>query len=69
MFEKYVIQHMRFIQGEQEVQAMSQPQMPQAASPDQMAGAMEGPTQGPVPIQNPEQMGNQDQTYNLQPIR
>lgn len=67
-FEQYVLKHMRYIQGEQEVQAMSQPQVAQGASPEAMMEAMGagGISQPPqVPISNPEQMGREDATYNL----
>jgi hypothetical protein len=69
MFEQYAIKHLRYIQGEQEIMAMAQPQMPQAMSPEQMQGQMQG--QGQMPVQNipsPDQAGRPDQGYNLKPI-
>lgn len=72
-FEQYVLKHMRYIQGEQEVAAMSQPQIAQGVSPNEMMGAMgsggQSPQmpQSPVDLQRPDQQGapQQDQTYNL----
>jgi hypothetical protein len=58
LFEKYVERHMRYIQSQQEIQAMTQPQIPQGmdpaamqqsmvSTPSEMAGLQEGiPNQG-----------------------
>jgi hypothetical protein len=42
MFEQYVEKHMRFMQSEREINAMAQPTLPQAASPDALGQMMGG---------------------------
>jgi hypothetical protein len=66
MFEKYVEKHMRFLQSEQEINQMSQPQLPQPQSPDALAQMMGGTTQGPQAGQIPDALGTgQPQGYQL----
>ena len=38
LFAQYVQKHMRFLQMDQEIRMMSQPVMPQAQTPEQLAG-------------------------------
>lgn len=59
LFEQYIQKHLQFIQSEQEINAMAQPQIPQAQNADALVQAMTG---GDVVG---EQAGLPDQGYNL----
>jgi hypothetical protein len=56
LFESYVEKHMAFLQSQQEIQMMSQPQMPQAPRAEEMMGDMGNAE---------EVVGENDGTYNL----
>ena len=62
VWQKYIEKHLSFIQSGKEVQAMSQPAMPQAASPEMLMGGGQGG--GVVPEVTGEPQPNMG-TYNL----
>jgi hypothetical protein len=59
LFEQYIQKHLMFLQSEQEIQMMAQPQLPQPQEAGALAGAM-GETAG---MPNPD--GSGVDTYNL----
>jgi hypothetical protein len=65
LFEKYVEKHLKYIQSEQEIQAMSQPQIPGGMGAGGLEQAMMG---GGGEQMGPDQAGVEGQGYNLDTI-
>lgn len=63
LFQKYTEGHLRYLQSENEIKQMSQPQVPQAQTSDALAAAMSGGDQGVAATG--EQAGLPNQGYNL----
>ncbi|HOM78021.1 MAG TPA: hypothetical protein PLT50_02355 [bacterium] len=62
LFQDYIEKHFSYIQAEQEIRAMAQPQMPQAQSPEALMQAVGAEETGMLP----ENLGTgEPQTYNL----
>lgn len=66
LFDEYAEKHMRYIQAEQEINQMSQPQIPQAQSPEALAQAMGATVNGGAAGEIPEVMGTgEEMGYDL----
>ena len=62
LFESYIQKHLNYLQSEQEIKQMSQPMLPVAASPEELAGSVGTDLEGIVP----ETMGTGGvENYNL----